>query len=336
MKTKHKKIKKNFRKNKKAFDMPFSWMFAIIVGAVILFLALYATSRFIDVAKYSQYTEAAKSITVLIDPLETGVASALGEVINFKQETRTYYGCYEPDASYAFGRQVLSFSEESGIKKQWASPGGNITIKNKFIFSEQVEQGKKLYVFSKPFFIGFKVSDIIMISSKEYCFISSPNIIQESLENLNLRNINLTTNINFCSEKSIKVCFETEYAGCDISVYGNEDMTVGYVIKQQGQRLEYIGNLVYAAIFSDASTYECNLKRLSKKISELAKVYSRKTEVLSSKGCDSIIKQYLDTIAGLTDDLSSYSDLNQAYLLSKQMDTENKQAQCQVYFGENY
>ena len=75
-------------KDKKAIEMSFAWIFAIIVGAVILFLAIYAASRFIDVAKYGSYTEAAKSITILLDPLETGVASSTGTTIGFNRETR--------------------------------------------------------------------------------------------------------------------------------------------------------------------------------------------------------------------------------------------------------
>ena len=34
-------------KNKKAIEMGFNWLFAIIVGAFILFLAIYASSKFI-------------------------------------------------------------------------------------------------------------------------------------------------------------------------------------------------------------------------------------------------------------------------------------------------
>ena len=46
--------RRSILKDKKGFEMAFSWMFAIISGAVILFLALYTTSRFIDVKKYDE------------------------------------------------------------------------------------------------------------------------------------------------------------------------------------------------------------------------------------------------------------------------------------------
>ena len=76
--------------NKKAIAMSFNWLFAIIVGAIILFLAIYATSKFIKTSEEVIYTETSAKLIALLDPLETGLASGKSEEISFKKQTRTY------------------------------------------------------------------------------------------------------------------------------------------------------------------------------------------------------------------------------------------------------
>ena len=60
------------KSSKKAFEMSFAWMFSIIVGAIILFLAIYMTMKFIAPQRNISQSELAKSFGALLDPLETG------------------------------------------------------------------------------------------------------------------------------------------------------------------------------------------------------------------------------------------------------------------------
>jgi len=321
------------RKSKKAFDLPFSWIFAIIAGGFIIFLAIYATTQFIEVAKYRQYTEAAKSITALIDPMETGIASAVGDIIRFNVDTRTYYNCYAPDSSSAFGKQTIAFSEQSGLGKKWQAPGGEITIANKFIFSDELEEGTDLYLFSKPLYAGFKVTDMIFASSKKYCFIAPPNDIKEELELLTLANINLSDTIEDCFAESLKVCFDALGDKCDIIVMGDENAGSGYVSKG-GEKVYYSGNLIYAAILASPRIYECNIQRLAKKTSELAMVYRNKADIVALKGCDSPIRSYLDELSSIN--VNSSASFVDMFSTAQLMDNENKIADCKLYAGETY
>ena len=60
-------------KSKKAFlQISFAWLFAIIVGMVILFLAIYASTKIIKTEQIALDVETAKEIGVLLNPLETG------------------------------------------------------------------------------------------------------------------------------------------------------------------------------------------------------------------------------------------------------------------------
>jgi len=315
--------------------MPFSWLFAIIAGSIILFLAIYAASRFIDVAKTERSAEVAKSITILIDPVETGIASAVGDVITLGEDTRIQFSCHIPNGVLAFGRQTLAVSEKSGLKETWAQSGPEISVFNKFIFAEKIIQGEKLYLFSKPIYMGYKVGDITIISSDEYCFVAPPNFIEEELGALSLKNINITNSIESCLEESKKVCFGISSSECDAQVHGNQDYSSGVVIKE-GKNIAFVGNLVYAAIFSDADIYECNLQRIIAKTGELAKVYNKKIEIVRVKDCDSIIGLYLDLIIGSAEIYKDSSQLAGIYDIVDRMDAENEKAICGIYSGEDY
>jgi len=98
--------------NKKAIAMTFNWIFAIIVGAFILFLAIYASGKFIRTSEQSIYTETAASLVSLFDPLETGLASGKASEITFKKESKIFFDCNE-NLNLPFGRQTISFSEQT-------------------------------------------------------------------------------------------------------------------------------------------------------------------------------------------------------------------------------
>jgi len=295
--------------NKKAIAMTFNWIFALIVGGVILVLAIYGATRFIETGEEALYTESAAKLISLLDPFETGLATGKSSQINFQKLTRTFYECDE-FSNQPFGRQMISFSEQT-IGDKFGAPGGAVAIKNKYVFAENELEGKDLYVFSKPFFMSFKVADLIMISSRDYCFYQAPEEIEEEVSGLNIPNVILTDDFDNCTDK-ISVCWGGE--DCDIEV------TESRVVKG-GEQLYYTDDLLYAAIFSSVENYECNLKRLKKKFDELTLVYIDKVNVIQKYGCGTGIKADLDFLrnqkvessrdmALLTEDLDDLSSIN--------------------------
>ena len=323
-------------KEKRAMEFGFSWIFAIIAGAVILFLAIYGASQIINISKSTQYGEAAKSLSILYEPLQ-GVADAQLQVIKFNKETRIVSDCYTPDVSNFFGRQTIAVTEKSGFGQKWAKAGPEISIYNKFIFADRQEQGKEMYVFSKPLYLGFKVSDLIMSVSlsEDYCFVSAPNFVLDEIQALGFRNINFTNNLLICEQDSEKICFGFNSPGCESGVFGDVDFTKGTIIKQ-GKTVAYAGNLLYAGIFSSPEIYECNVNRLSKKSLALAYVYDKKVDLVKSKDCNSLIANYLKVMGFGLANLERSSDLIPIYNVALQMDEQNKKAECQIYAGEDY
>ncbi len=329
---------KSLFKSKRAFEMSFNWIFALIAGAAILFIAIYGVTQFIGTAQHASYTEAATAVSMLFDPLETESASLISQVITFRKETRTLYQCFKPDELNPFGRQTIAFSEESGFGRKWADFGGEKTIKNKFLFSNTTEQGIKLYAFTKPFYTGFKVADLTIVSSQTYCFANPPEKILDS--SVNLKNVNISDSVINCPEKSVKVCFNT--AGgtmfseqtCDVRVYDDFDGSFdrGYVFKGT-DRVYFIGNLVFAAIFSSPDKYECNIKRLGIKMSELAKVYKAKADYVSTKSCNSLIKPQLEELETVGKTIRTSNEMLGVYDIAKQMDELNEDTTCEIYSG---
>ena len=327
-------------KCKRSFELPFSWLFAIIAGVIILLLAIYATSRLISVGTYATQSEAGKQIAILLNPVVNGITSAYATKIDLKRETRLTFGCYTENSKSYFGKQVISFAEESGLGKKWQESGANISIYNKFIFSDKLEQGKKIYIFSKPFYTGFRVDDLIFLSMENYCFVAAPEKIKNEVIGLNMKNINISSSLESCQKNSAKVCFDFQEDACNVSVYGTcgdfdceDQYEAGYVIKN-GKQMNYFKSLIYAAIFSSPENYECNINRLGKKIGELAAIYKDKADMVRLKGCDSVIGVYLDQLISSSDKLNS-AKLENVYNKAKLMDEQNCDANCKIYTAEN-
>ncbi len=300
-------------------DISFGVLFAIIVGVIILFFAIYTSSKIIRSGEHTINTETAKRLGVLTNPLETGFESAEKNKIVLDAETRIYNIC---DESGNFGEQKIAISQKSFGK--WGDTGANIIFKNKYFFSEGIIEGKEFYLFSKPFKMPFKVADLIIIipKNKEYCFIDAPREIAEELNALEIENIH-TEN---CSGDEIKVCFSIS-SGCDIIV----NLNANYVQKR-GSVVNFIGDaLMYGAIFSDKDVYECQIKRLMKRISELAKVYITKEGIISKRDCNSNLNKELTELSTKARELENSGELFFIDDLAKKIDSIERSASCRLW-----
>lgn len=284
--------------NKKGIEFSFAWLFALIVGAVIIFLAIYATTKLIGTERLATQTEAGKKLGVLLNPVETSVESAKLSSIVFTSQVRLYNTC---DKSGVFGSQEISVAEKSGLGSTWAEPGVASSFHNKYLFSEDIIEDKEFILFSKPFYMPFKVADVIFMwpKNKEYCFVQPPTAIRDEIEALNPGNVNVTDDLQFCKRGSKVVCFQA--SGCDIDVSTDVGGLSGSV-KKGYDIVYYEGSLVYGAIFSSKDVYECQVERLMKRTSELSKLYSLKSDYVGAKGCES---------SSLSVELAMYSNLTQ-------------------------
>lgn len=272
--------------NKRGFEFSFGWIFAIIVGAVFIVLAVYGASKFVGTERYGRDSEVAAQLSLLMNPIETGVEESKSTMINLAGETRIYNTCSK---SGNFGTQKIAVATKAGIGGEWLPPGANSTTYSKYVFSKSVIQGSKVNAFSKSFEMPFKIADLIFIWSENdrYCFIDPPRYIEEELDALFLSSnrtntIALASSASSCPKESTTICFASSNCNVEINEQSNS-------VKKKGQTVYYYGPLMYGAIFADPAIYQCQVERLMKRASELSLLYLKKSEYISTlnSGCSS-------------------------------------------------
>jgi hypothetical protein len=305
-------------KNKRGYlQISFAWLFAIIIGGTILFLAIFLSTKLIRTEQTSISAQTGKEIGVLLNPLETSFEVWKTTSLSLPTETRIYNKC---NNNGVFGRQIIQISQKSFNK--WTETDIDVGFSNKYIFSEEYVEGKNFHIFSKPFEFPFKVSDLIYMtsSSKKYCFINAPSDIKEEILVLNQKNLFAED----CSDsESIKICFQGD--DCDINI----DSYAQYVEKN-GKKLYFEGDaLMYAAVFSEPEVYECQVKRLMQRVKNLALLYKDKANFISQKSsCQSNLD--LLKLINFADTLEDSKDLRSASFIIEEIQEQNKGV-CQLW-----
>jgi len=297
--------------NKKGFlEVSFGWLFAIIVGAFILFLAIYGVTKLIKTEGTIQTTKTSKDIGILLNPLETGFESARTSSISFPTDTRIYNKC---SIEGNFGNQGIEVEQKSFNK--WSKTDITVQFQNKYIFSESYVEGKTFYLFSKPLEFPFKVTDLIYIipEGKEYCFVDAPAKIQKEILDIQQNNIK----VNNCSSQSIKICFDE--INCEINVDYENDF-----VEKNNSRFYFESDaLMYAAIFSDKSTYECQVKRVMKRLEKLSNIYAEKSVIMTSRGCDIDLSSQLNNLGSAANNIVDSGELYFVDDLAGKLDRAN-------------
>jgi len=104
-------------KNKKAIEMAFNWLFAVIAGGIILLLAVYGVAKFMNFSSAAVDTEIAAQFVAILDPAETGIASGKSiKPMEFRKDTRLHFTC---DEMFLFGADYYSELLENGKKGSW-------------------------------------------------------------------------------------------------------------------------------------------------------------------------------------------------------------------------
>ncbi|HKZ34066.1 MAG TPA: hypothetical protein VJ142_02410 [Candidatus Nanoarchaeia archaeon] len=310
---------KRLNLNKRGFiQISFAWLFAIIIGAIILFLAIYASVKLIKTEESVSGAETGKEIAVLLNPLETGFGEEKTTLLTLPVESRIINRC---ESFGVFGEQEVAVSQK--IRGEFAATGIGSLAHNKYIFSNKSVQGKNFYLFSKPFEFPFKVADLIFLTSSEesYCFIDAPEEIREELTSLSQGNL-FTEN---CPSDSIKVCFDSEGEDCNIVVDTNDK-----TVEKDGSMVYFEGDsLMYGAVFAEKEIYECQVQRLMKRLNNLALIYNDKETILFGRGCP--LEVNLLDLAGSAFSLNNSADLIIVKAAADDAEDENENAYCELW-----
>lgn len=323
---------------KRGFEFSFAWLFSIIIGGVIIFLAIYFSTSLIRNESIVQNTLNAKELEILLQPLETQSfeTSIKPKVIEFPDETRL-----EIDCSYQvpFGYSKVKTSTRQRVGDKWQEGGVGSTLNNKYLFGEKSLESKAFQIFTQQFTMPFKIGDLTFIWSKDYCFVNAPNYIKEDFSSLGINeSIKFVEALGMCNAKSEKVCFGSgESSDCDISVELNLER-----VKKQGRFVYYKGPLIYGAIFSDVDNYDCNVKRIMLKAGSLAGVYYNKSQLIASRSKEScsvemqaLLKNYADkSNMNSTNMQEVYIKFNELYKLAEELDDSQSKLICSLWKEE--
>lgn len=313
---------------RKAVEFSFSWIFALIVGASILFFAIYAATKLISTEKNIDAAEAGKQFGIILNPFETGVEEGKSAHIAFSQETRVYAECI---ASAPFGEQSISIATRSGVGKAWSEPGVASTFSHKYLFAASTLEGTSFTVFSKQFEFPFKIADVVYIipSSVKYCMINAPYDVENDLTSLGIEAVEFVQTATSCPAQSTRVCFTS--TGCDI------DVNLGaQTVKKFKQTLYFASSdrsnaLLYGALFSDPGVYECQVKRLSQRMSELASVYQQTSALVAPRGCTSGLEGSLLRFSNVSFSLKTSVDLKMLETMSEDIRRSNNVRTCKLF-----
>lgn len=332
------------KKSKKTQAMPFNWIFAIVVGVVIIFLAIFSASRYINLQRYHIDTEIAAQLSVLLNPLETTVASATATKLEIPRETRLQFSCKYT----GIGREDLRVATRSGVGEEWQEYGSGVSMHNKYIFARSLEEGKKLYLFSKTFSMPFKIADLIYLTTTDFCFVKPPETIASELHDLEMENVQVVVNKRDC-KKDVElktVCFGS--SSCDLNVFGQcygyqcdelGEYSYGVVEnREQGSEgdvelLYYVTpELLYAAIFSSPDLYRCNLNRLMYRVNMVSRLYIEKINLLKTRGCGTgELSEKLGELALQASYLTRSDNPIQIKEVAEQADNLNSGLICKVF-----
>jgi hypothetical protein len=326
--------------NKRGYEFGFSWIFAVIVGAFIIFLAVFIAMKFADMERTRIDAERGKEIGVLLTPVETGLEqSALNSiVVPNNQETKLFNGCEAPSTGAPFGTQKISAKVKVGVGQEWQSLDAvRSSFHNKYLFSRNEIQAKKEFmVLSKPFLFPFKIADLIIMwpDNEVYCFVNTNTELKEELADLNPKNILLSSSIADCPSASRKVCFGSSNPDCNILVQSSQKK-VTYVDRGNAV-VNYVESsdstnkypLLLAAIFSDPDLYNCQITRLMGRASNLADLYISKSQYLSAiTSCRSAPQLPIS----LRDYQSSTGDIAQLKNKMEDLKSKNEQLNCKLF-----
>lgn len=304
--------------NSKGFEFSFAWLFAMVVGAAILIVAVFLATRILDTAEMQSATVSAAELGVLLNPVETSLEEGKTYTIRFPEETRVINECFQEGT---FGRQEISVSVQTP-SGGWSRPGVPNVFYNKYVFSSTPIEGEEIELFTKPLFMPFKIGDIIVATSDSYCLVNPPEEVAEEIQSLGLRSFNISSTLRGCSQESTTVCF-SQPSSCEIVV----DTQSRTVLKQE-KRLSYEGSLLYAAIVSDPALYECGVRRLLKRSVELSYVYIDKASLLSNYGCGSSLENDLRVYIQRVSNNASLADIQFAADTLKQ---KNEALTCKLF-----
>ncbi|MEM3074474.1 MAG: hypothetical protein QW727_00840 [Candidatus Pacearchaeota archaeon] len=315
--------------NKNGFEFSFAWLFAIIAGAAVLFLAIFFATKYVSTSEFEINTKIAAEFVNVLNPLQTSVYDSSAINVFLPSEARIFTSC---DSGGNFGRSIVTFSEKIGFGEKFSRAGNPISTENSYLFAENIIEGKKINFLVFSLKMPYKIGDILIAYSDSYCFVNAPRNIERELGDLtegNSFDVIFTSNKNACPE-SKPVCFGG--FECDINVRCNDNECLSGFVRKDGMDNYFTGKLLYGAIFSSRENYECNVKRLMKRLESVSTIYSKKSQFIASRGCTNTnLLPLIESLRESSGEFERLENLPQISSIADEVNEKNKYLECQLF-----
>jgi len=262
-----------------------------------------------------------------MNPLEIGFEEGKVTLLELPVETRFYNNCSDEGN---FGKQKIKISQKN--LGSWSDLNQGVSFQNKYIFSKNASEGRSFYVYSKPLELPFKVADLIYLipKNKVYCFIKAPLNISTEIRDLRLENIVNVSQISKCPTGSENVCFKSGGNSVDCGLTDTIINTNAKMLRRGTKEVKFDGDtLMYAALFSERDVYECQIRRLMKRVATLASMYDEKATLIARNNCNSDLN-----LVGLENAAKSIQTLGQlpsVVGISNEIKIANDKAYCKLW-----
>lgn len=272
----------------RGIEFSFSWLFSLLVGGVILFLALYASKSLVQTERQAQESELGVELTNVFTPLRTGGAETLiPRAITFPQPVAITLRCTPQGTAV----RVAARDNLAGRSEPYES-----LVRDSFVSGNITLQGKRVMSLVLPVALPYHVGDLIVLWSGSYCFIDPPDSVRERLELADNETIRIAPSLAHCAPQSTKVCFAGSASPkvCDIRI----DSVSETLTFRGGKPQPYTGNLLYAGLFGTADQYECLVRQVAQQTALLGERYRTKSAFISSgqtTGCAGGMEGVLNT-----------------------------------------
>ncbi|RMD67210.1 hypothetical protein D6817_02280 [Candidatus Pacearchaeota archaeon] len=343
---------------KRAYEFGFASLFAIIVGAFIILLAIIVAVKLTNQSKSTTNTLQGYQLGILTTPIETNLEESKIATIEVPRPTSLFNICTPPDQAYSnlyFGKQELNARVKIDIgQESRESSGVSSTFLNKYFFSSQrLDANQIYYVLSKRVEMPFKVANVLIMWSDidNYCVsdpANLPSYLKSEMADIGLDSFGFDFNgCDNAGETTKRVCFDCG-AGisddCDVVVClsnqwvkkldaNDRERTIYYPLSTNPDD-KFV--FLYGAIFSDPDVYVCQIKRLAARAKELAQLYRLKSNELEFKGCRSQpLKNALPAYISFTDRIITADPLTSSLIEqwtdeATRLENENA-ATCKIF-----
>lgn len=328
--------------SKRGYEFSFSWIFTVLVGAFIIFLAIYFAVRLVGTEQFTREAREGKTIGILLTPIETQTEEGKVARIILADKTVLFNECSPPvPKTNDFGSQKIGTVVDPPIGERISKLNGTMsTFHNKYIFTSSygIEGEEEMYVLSKPLWLPFKAADLLIVWSDQegYCFKNPPSPIETRLRRLDLPGVEIST---VCDPSKKEVCFGPTPNTCEITVDTNQNK-----VMKDNEDLYYLKSLeddpyamMYAAIFSDPENYKCQARRILAHASKLVDLhfYKSKQIIFPATGCGQNAGTYLSQLNYTINRALTSSDLSGIKLVNLYTSDQNFERSFLRYGGGN-